>query len=429
MNTGISGGSKLKIERLGFELPEFPVRISWTSQWRKEIWGERIKSINRAWEVVERKRPSSLQFIGVNSLADLVKECSNHGKVVIPLRKEGITEGYGNSKEYEEGQPFHYRVAITDVEHVKDWSGPLSDITMGRLLGYPDCCVDFFIKYWKREKYLDLTWLEALNSLYSSVMIGEEFLRTVTITREPHLNLLLRWLGIRLTSHMPCSFQCKESILIARSNWANFPEKERAWIEELLALPTTWSAKHGIAEVKTPWFRFIARTDATGEEYRVILNGVEKKEEDTWTDNGFPSKDAMDDAHEKLLAIAGKYLTGTVLDLGCGNGELLRKLGPGVIKLGVEIDPNKTKRSNFVASVHNSDINAFKWDRRYDAILISYNRIIESYDKESLLDHLYRSTNKLILYSYNEDLPSLSLFLKKWKPIVGNSKISVLVHD
>src|SRR5262249_60998040 len=47
------------------------------------------------------------------------------------------------------------------------------------------------------------------------------------------------------------------------------------------------------------------------------------------TDNGFGSVAAMDAAHEPIVAAAARVLGGAggdVLDLGCGNGALLKKI-------------------------------------------------------------------------------------------------------
>jgi SAM-dependent methyltransferase len=53
-------------------------------------------------------------------------------------------------------------------------------------------------------------------------------------------------------------------------------------------------------------------------------------------DNGFSSATAMNELHEPIIALAGRTLTGvtgTVLDLGCGNAALLAKLCEGRSRL------------------------------------------------------------------------------------------------
>ena len=73
----------------------------------------------------------------------------------------------------------------------------------GMLLGYPECCCDFFEKNFD-DSNTDLT-LKILK--YSS---GFEF--------PFHTNIAARHFDIALLSHFPHSFECKPSIDIARNN-------------------------------------------------------------------------------------------------------------------------------------------------------------------------------------------------------------------
>ena len=45
------------------------------------------------------------------------------------------------------------------------------------------------------------------------------------------------------------------------------------WLEEILSWPASWSALHGIAEVKTPVLKASTRTDATAHEFIVRRHG------------------------------------------------------------------------------------------------------------------------------------------------------------
>ena len=74
---------------------------------------------------------------------------------------------------------------------------------LGLLLGYPECCCDFFASNFD-EKNTDLT-LKALNNSN-----GFEF--------SFHNNISARHFDITLLSHFPHSYECKPSIEIAKSN-------------------------------------------------------------------------------------------------------------------------------------------------------------------------------------------------------------------
>lgn len=433
---------KLKLERLNYELPEFPVRISWTSDGIRREWEPRIASIEKAWERVERHKESCLTFSSEERLPELIQEMKKINKIVIPLKKEGISQGYGNSIPFTEGRPYRYRVVITDVEKSERWITAYDAMQyngewnrdIGSLLGYPPCCIAFFQHIWVNDKYLDTTWPMAANSICEEI---EGRQRTFNIPT--YNNILLRWLGVRLVSHLPCSLQCKDTRRIASENADYFRilgyRQELEWIEELLSLPITWSALHGIAEVKTPLFRFIARTDATGEEYKVSIEGrTTVKDVDIWTDNGFSSLEVMNKAHENLREITERHVKGKVLDLGCGNGFFLKKLDKVYSHNGVDVSPAKIKKCKEIfplGKFYASSIFSYEWAAEdYDVIFIALSRIFETKDADLLLEHLRRKAYTVIVYSYDEginQLPSTHKHLfDRWSTVTEYNRVTVL---
>ena len=86
-------------------------------------------------------------------------------------------------------------------------------------------------------------------------------------------NILWRWMGVRAVPHLPCSFACPGTVEFANSLMGLGREigygAEMEGIEEILSWPVSWSALHGIAEVKTPILKASTRTDATAHEFIV----------------------------------------------------------------------------------------------------------------------------------------------------------------
>lgn len=98
------------------------------------------------------------------------------------------------------------------------------------------------------------------------------------------LNPLWNRLGISAIPYTPASLNCKYSfeagaIIQSFAREILTDELYNFWYE-ILSWPIEWSALHGIAEIKTPIFKMIYNTDATGEKYVIQL------ESDTYPENG-----------------------------------------------------------------------------------------------------------------------------------------------
>ncbi|HLC50523.1 MAG TPA: hypothetical protein VJI97_03790 [Candidatus Nanoarchaeia archaeon] len=88
-------------------------------------------------------------------------------------------------------------------EKAKDAEEKNNHLLLGNILGYPECCCEFFEKHFN-EKNSDLT----LDALKNSK--GFEF--------PFYLNIAARHFDISLLSHFPHSLDCKPSIEIAKNN-------------------------------------------------------------------------------------------------------------------------------------------------------------------------------------------------------------------
>lgn len=84
-------------------------------------------------------------------------------------------------------------------------------------------------------------------------------------------------LGIPALWYVPCSLDCaaagtdQRRLLALIAGWGE--DRALGWIEEIGRWPVSWSALHGIAEIKTPVFKLIQPTDATAEELCIHIAG------------------------------------------------------------------------------------------------------------------------------------------------------------
>lgn len=108
----------------------------------------------------------------------------------------------------------------------------------GRLLGFPECCIDFFCEHFSPESAYDLVPL---------VLPPREgrFL--------PSINYACRHMGYRLISHFPCCWDCEPSADLAGKNYAalarlapELAEKTAYWLTA-----DVFYSQHFIAAVKS----------------------------------------------------------------------------------------------------------------------------------------------------------------------------------
>ena len=81
--------------------------------------------------------------------------------------------------------------------------------------------------------------------------------------------------GVRITSHLPCSIQCDDTIKIGEK-WIEaireLDEEAGEWAVEILSMPIKWSILKGIAQVETPLFFGITNSVFTEHKKEVYIN-------------------------------------------------------------------------------------------------------------------------------------------------------------
>jgi hypothetical protein len=453
-------------DRLSYVLPDF-TRISWVSDKARATWEPRIQRIGNAWSEIEWRsvlsgsRPCALTSVSADRLIARTGEWAAGGLSTMPVAMSGTTPGYAStSVAPRAGEPFEYRVAVgglADVAALKKAIDAGDDGAMGRLLGFPACCIAFFRRVWVNDACVDTTWAMAANSGSPS---EDGRLIEVDSSTPFQANILWRWMGVRAVPHLPCSFSCSHTVDFAKRLMGLGRDlgfaTEMEWMEEILNWPASWSALHGIAQVKTPVLKVSTRTDATAHEFVVRRPGRRMPEEaaaglvfpfrsperpgmthslafrrgleapiapyaapPSWyaSDNGFSSAMAMDEAHRPIVELAHTTIgdTGTVLDLGCGNGALLKKIcepRPNLIPFGMDLEETKLDHArqlqpafaaNFIAGSMFDGI-PLDGDTVYSLVLLMPGRLLEVDDAsaQQLRSWLRGHFQHLLVYAYGE---------------------------
>ncbi len=429
-------------------------RLIWMSARAKEVWKPRINNINAAWErierwaVVEHARDSALTFFEPSYLPEATRWATSHGLVLLPLAQVGLSDQYSATpKAVEPGGRWQYRAVLTRPELARDWVQAWMDTgdksgrykgtnnrRLGELLGYPTCCIDFFEREWVGLGSVDTTWASAANSG------GDPHSDHITLVGPAETNILLRWLGVRLVAHLPCSCTCEGTVKMARA----FAEVGRRrhfgeWIDriyEMLEWNVEWSARNGIAEIRTPVVTISTRTNAepvartvqrpgsvypeegaTGLRFPFRITTGKVTDKPAFTRpfvptphalNGFKTQEAMDHAHDVLLETLSTATGRTLLDLGCGTGWFLqRAYAAGWHALGIEVLPERAAAASKDGRVTEGSLfDTTLWDDAYDVVMLMPGRLVESgvtdAMRTSVLAALRRRAKAVLVYVYGD---------------------------
>lgn len=459
--------TSLQMELLPFQLPDF-CRVSWVSDVARNVWERRIHDIVAAWtklewlSVYEGLRECCFVFATIPEFMDRGVCWAELGLNSMPIQIQGIPAGgYASTPvPWKDGEPFQFRFVVGRPESVVQFRAATlerDDQAMGELLGYPKCCQRFFKDIWVDQGLVDTTWPMSLN-----MTSAERKGRCIDVKMSPpQSNILWRWMGVRPVSHLPCSFSCQSTIDLANNlielGRRNDFGQEMDWLMEILQWPVEWSALHGIAEVKTPVLKVSTRTDATARKHIVRFHGNSFPHEGAtglnfpyhshqatrltdavtyrkglenpiaelslsppwlWHDNGFTSEFAMNAAHRQVMEVARTVLhdAETVLDLGCGNGALLKRLlegSPMVTPFGIDINATAIKHSsrllpkfsdNFVLGDLFDEESLWNDNRQYSLVLLMPGRLIERKDERSerLLQRIAERCHYILAYAYGD---------------------------
>jgi len=441
--------SSFSMQRINYRLAEF-TRFSWANDEARTVWEPRIRNVGDClneleWRsILEGVRACALTSVAPDQLESFAAMLANNGLTMVSLEKVAVQDLYANSfKRPQEGEPFHYWCAIgraSDVHLFESAYSRHDDGAIGRLLGYPSCCIDFFNRVWVNEGFVDTTWPMAQNTANKRVISPTH----LEIEEASSGNQLLRWLGMRVAIHLPCSFDCQPTVELAKkltgvARSAGF-HQEMDWLEEMLSWPIEWTALNGHLEITTPVGTIFSVTDATAETYRVSYKGTGhanphsrkvsfpddapgkpfQDQEWYYTDNGFSSGHGMDLCHEPIAKLATQTLAdanGNVLDLGCGNGVLVKKICQSNSKLipwGVDISKDNIAHArqldpgfsdNFLVSDIFNDWEVWSKDREFELVILSLVRLTEvpQEQAEGLLKRIREHGRKLLVYAYDGD--------------------------
>jgi len=357
---------------------EFCRGAQYASTAARSNWEPVLHEAQQAWaeaevaSLTEGLRDSALVYLDPGELPAAVHDCRGQGLEVTPL-------------EAPEGR---LRVAIHRRGLAARWWAAWTagdDEAIGELLGFPPCCRAFFSAEWGAGRVDLVAAMRTAEGPWPA-------------------NILLRWLGVRLVPHLPCSADCGPTLERA-GRYLEVARKCResgaAALERLLRLSVTYSARAGVAIVQTPHFRFMATSDP--DVTTTLQRAGQGDSEEPWRDNGFASRAAMEAAHAVVARVVGRVPR--AIDLGAGDGALLARVADAGV--AVELDPGRASRGRARhpgLAFRVEEIRAFVEHAPADGVvLLMPGRLLELAETEAAHVRAWlRPSARLVVYAYSD---------------------------
>ncbi len=267
--------------RLDFVLPPF-TRVIWVTEMARDIWEARLSQIVAAWIEVEWRsvgeglRQCASVEVPLGSFGQFAMDCEKCGLIARALEINLFEPGgiFGKGDPLHAAEPrLEVLVGRREVVEAGENAWRSGDESaLGRLFGYPQCCVEQFIGEGSTGCLIDPVW-----RAFGGMVTGGEM--SFLVTGEWCRSFIVFAIGSESAALLirHADRQCAESRRLSAA-LISFGRKigraaEMEWLLEVLSWPMEWSALHGIAELKTPVFKATMNTDATAEKYLVRNSG------------------------------------------------------------------------------------------------------------------------------------------------------------
>lgn len=273
------------MELINYTMPPF-TRMQWASKKIKEKYEPLFTEAQKYFPFLEREsvkhglRHATTSHVSHDEMDTFQQQLNRDGLVFLPIQKVGHYNGSSSyHPEVVEGKPWSYYGVIADsIEHAEQFAHA-SDVgdhtTLGRLLGYPECCINMLNNVWMKG-YYDPVWQQAQNTDSKYLKLEQEkLMHFKDIPWE--LNNLYRSFGVGPFFHVRCSLDCEHTLKMSRE-WIKLGEKLNApglkELELFLRMPVEWDALKGISYLRNPLFKASTNSVMCIEQHRVRLDGT-----------------------------------------------------------------------------------------------------------------------------------------------------------
>lgn len=256
---------------LNNEMTEPFTKINWKTAESRDAWRNLLSRVGEAkveaeWRSVmydETDRQAAIIHVTNGNREKWLRRLAQHDLVYRDLLFTESYEGFSHRHlPTDISNPHRETYAVVapneDIadkmdEATNELSGTEKHEQKGKLLGFPKCCRDFFHDIWTDREQIDPLYEVACNTSGAEMIDGDP--ENIRIPNpSPGANALWRYFGWSFITHIPCSFDCEESIEIARQRYkimcdAGYKDVADA-LYQWLDSPATWSGLHAQGLVK-----------------------------------------------------------------------------------------------------------------------------------------------------------------------------------
>ena len=261
-------------------------KIVYNSPEHEEEWKSKIQKARGLFNKLEyltvkdKKRKCATLHISPQNYDKTIERIMEDGLVWLPIQRTKTYKGFSH-KHFPtntiDKNTIVYGVLSYDIEYARQFKiaseRPVDHKKIGELLGFPTCCGHFFDDAF--NTFFDPMYQIAENS----DIISEE---ENTIKAKVHFTStpLLRYVGFRIISHLPCSLSCEGTKKVSKNIWIPTAKKHYPlaykYLKQILTLPGEWSVLHGVAKITTEPFTIIANSLPTKEEFKIKWDEVKE---------------------------------------------------------------------------------------------------------------------------------------------------------
>lgn len=255
-------------------------KTNWKTAESRDQWADVFRRMTHAkhqaeWRSImddETDRKVALIHVRNDNREEWLKRIGDHNLYYRPIRYTKPYQGFAHEHKPTDKSDLEritYAVISTDREaletvyNAESKEGFTDHSTVGKYLGFPDCCREFFNEVWIGQERVDPMYEISCNSENAEPIDGDrENLRIVD--PNPGTNVLWRYFGLGFITHLPCSWDCEKSIDIARTRYRimceNGYEEEANAMYQWLNAPHVWDGYKSICHIRN---RHMAASSST----------------------------------------------------------------------------------------------------------------------------------------------------------------------